>query len=144
MNRKIAHLNFTWKTTRSEFIACDLKELNPFAHLLKPLNDARGDGGVVSERKVKIQIVWLSNCSVNARPIVALMFLFSIVSYLSISTITLWLVYYLKQHFTKWQVFVRFSSNFNLIDRLSKSYSKAIWWNFEKLSMVSSFSVWIL
>ena len=103
-----------------------------------------GWGGVVSERKVKIQIVWLSNCSVNARPIVALMFLFSIVSYLSISTITLWLVYYLKQHFTKWQVFVRFSSNFNLIDRLSKSYSKAIWWNFEKLSMVSSFSVWIL
>ena len=26
-------------------------------------------GGVVSEGKVKIQIVWLSNCSVNARPI---------------------------------------------------------------------------
>ena len=50
MNRKIAHLNFTWKTTRSEFIACDLKELNPFAHLLKPLNDARGDGGCLGKK----------------------------------------------------------------------------------------------
>ena len=73
---------------------------------------------------------------VYGESVVALMFLFSMVSYLSISTITLWLVYYLKQHFTKWQVFVRFSFNFNLIHRFNGNF-----WNFP---MVSSYAVWIL
>ena len=90
-----------------------------------PLNDARGDGGCLGRKgqnsdrlTVKLQ------CSA--------MFLFSMVSYLSISTIPLWLVYYLKQHFTKWQVFkctvfINFQFNRQIIKELFKSNLMKFW-----------------
>ena len=60
------------------------------------------------------------------------MCLFSMVSYLLISTIALWLVYYLKQHFTKWQVFkctvfINFQFNRQIIKELFKSNLMKFW-----------------